>query len=419
MYKRINVVNILFLFIVFSMNPIVFAYLFKYNYYMNVFFIALVNLIFFYCLIKNRFVLYLPKSLKVIFLIHILIIVNTLFMYQKVTHELLFFSFFIELLILSFLLVNDAKALINKIVFIIKIILVLNLIVFVSVNIFKLPYSQIILHINGEYVRHHFMYLGFVLNHQENLLGWSFHRVHSYFTEPAQFSTFLVLLILILKIDNYKGSYKLFWINGFLSFSMMFYIFFFIYIFFKLFKSIKASYMILFFFILQVIISFWLINYVDFKEFSSIANGSIDPQNSFLMKAGSIMSRLDFFYNNIRTGTLYPFGIGYADNIDQQSLLYGNLKEKAFVGIRSATGLSGTFMAVGGIFLLLFLFTLLIKMENTFKNNSQSIYYIRSGLVLFSLFSTSSFFSAFVAVMIGITYKNFLKKEHKCLMSCN
>ena len=225
MYGRINIINILFILIIFSMNPFIIAYYFKYNYYLNALFFSLINLIFIHYLIKHKLILHLPKIFQVLLISHIFIAINTLIMYQKISHELLFFTFFIDMIIMSFLLVKDVDNLIKNIAYIVKALLILNLIVFFSVNILKLPYSQIVLNIDGEYIRHHFMFLGFVLDHQENLLGWSFHRVHSYFTEPAQFSTFLIFLLIVLKINGYNKSFTLIWINGLLSFSMMFYIF--------------------------------------------------------------------------------------------------------------------------------------------------------------------------------------------------
>lgn len=411
MYGRINVVNLFFLLLIFTMNPIIIAYIFKYNYYLNILLVSLINIIFFYYIIKNKLILHIPRFIQVILYIHILITLNTLLMYQKITHGLLFFTFFIELLILSYVLINDVEGLIKKITFIIKTILVLNLIVFVAVNILKLPYSQIILSINGEYIRHHFMYLAFVLDHQENFLGWSFHRVHSYFTEPAQFSTFLVFFILILKMNNYRGSFKLFWINGFLSFSMMFYVFFLLYLFFKIFWKIKSYHVIFILFLLQITISILLLNYIGLKDFAIFMSVYIDASNSFLMKAGSIIARLEFFLNNINSGIFYPLGIGYADNIDQQELLFNNTDEKSFVGIRSATGLLGNIMAIGGILTLFYFMWLTYTLENKFKNKLEVIVLLKAALVLFSLLSTSGLYSPIVAILIGITSKNILQKN--------
>ena len=412
MYGRINIINILFILIIFSMNPFIIAYYFKYNYYLNALFFSLINLIFIHYLIKHKLILHLPKIFQVLLISHIFIAINTLIMYQKISHELLFFTFFIDMIIMSFLLVKDVDNLIKNIAYIVKALLILNLIVFFSVNILKLPYSQIVLNINGEYIRHHFMFLGFVLDHQENLLGWSFHRVHSYFTEPAQFSTFLIFLLIVLKINGYNKSFTLIWINGLLSFSMMFYIFILAYIFFKVFKNIKAYYLILVLFILQLLIASWLINDIGMADLSSVVNKSFDSSNSFLMKAGSIMSRLEFFYNNISSILIYPFGIGYADIIDQKLLLFNNIEDKNFVGIRSATGFLGTVVSIGGLVLFVLYFLLLFRIENKFKNNLNNIYHIRAGMVLFSLLSTSGLFSPFVAVLIGITFKNLVNKNH-------
>ena len=192
----------------------------------------------------------------------------------------------------------------------------------------------------------------------------------------------------------------------------MFYIFILAYIFFKVFKNIKAYYLILVLFILQLLIASWFINDIGIADLSSVVNKSFDSSNSFLMKAGSIMARLEFFYNNISSILIYPFGIGYADMIDQKLLLFNNIEDKNFVGIRSATGFLGTVVSIGGLVLFVLYFLLLFRIENKFKNNLNNIYHIRAGMVLFSLLSTSGLFSPFVAVLIGITFKNLVNKNH-------
>ena len=126
MYGRINIINILFILIIFSMNPFIIAYYFKYNYYLNALFFSLINLIFIHYLIKHKLILHLPKIFQVLLISHIFIAINTLIMYQKISHELLFFTFFIDMIIMSFLLVKDVDNLIKNIAYIVKALLILK-----------------------------------------------------------------------------------------------------------------------------------------------------------------------------------------------------------------------------------------------------------------------------------------------------
>jgi hypothetical protein len=190
----------------------------------------------------------------------------------------------------------------------------------------------------------------------------------------------------------------------------MFYVFFILFVFYNFFKRVSAFFILSILFILQILIAIILIYYVGFETLQTFSDNSISAENAIFMKFGSLLERLGFFLNNISTILYSPIGIGYPDIKDMLGFLDINLNENEtsyLSGLRTPTGLIGMVIPAGGFWLLGLYFYGVYKAEVFFKRFMmyESLPYIKAGIVMISLISTSSFFSPLFAVLIGVFFK--------------
>lgn len=147
-------------------------------------------------------------------------------------------------------------------------------------------------------------------------------------------------------------------------------------------KKIKAIHIVIIMSIIQILVAIWLINDIGLANVASFFRGNVDPSNAILMKAGSLISRLEFFINNISSLFISPVGIGYPDKMDQVLLLNNNIVPEGqyFYGIRSPTGLLSSTIAIGGIWLLALFYMLFIKLSKTIRGTKKLFTYYEQEL---------------------------------------